>query len=136
MPVNSHLLPHRSNPARSPDLLTVELTHRAGEPAGLVKDVSAIWELPLALLLSPLCALLVPIPRMALVQWRVRATLVHRRVFTAAAVGLSYGAASAVFHAIAPLAVAAAPGAQARVLPGRWPRPRAACSSPRSTRSW
>ncbi len=107
------------------NLLTVELTHRGGEPAGLVKDVHAIWELPLALLLPPLYALLVPIPRMALVQWRVRATLVHRRVFTAAAVGLSYGAASAVFHAIAPLAVAAAPGAQARVL--AWTLAAAAC---------
>lgn len=98
------------------NLLTVELTHRAGEPAGLVKDVHAIWELPLALLLPPLYALLVPIPRMALVQWRVRATLVHRRAFTAAAVGLSYGAASAVFHAATPVVTAMAPGAQARVL--------------------
>jgi diguanylate cyclase (GGDEF)-like protein len=98
------------------NLLTVELTHRAGEPAGLVKDVHAIWELPLALLLPPLYALLVPIPRMALVQWRVRATLVHRRVFTAAAVGLSYGAASGVFHAIGPVVIGAAPGPQARVL--------------------
>jgi diguanylate cyclase (GGDEF)-like protein len=98
------------------NLLTVELTHRAGEPAGLVKDVHAIWELPLALLLPPLYALLVPIPRMALVQWRVRATLVHRRAFTAAAVGLSYGAASAVFHAATPVVTGMAPGAQARVL--------------------
>ena len=107
------------------NLLTVELTHRAGEPAGLVKDVHAIWELPLALLLPPLFGLLVPIPRMALVQWRVRATLVHRRVFTAAAVGLSYGAASAVFHATEPLITGTAPGAQARVV--AWTLAAAAC---------
>ncbi len=94
----------------------MELTHRAGEPAGLVKDVHAIWELPLALLLPPLYGLLVPIPRMALVQWRVRPTLVYRRVFTAAAVGLSYGAASAAFHVIEPEIARAAPGVQARVL--------------------
>ena len=92
------------------NLLTVELTHRAGEPAGLVKDVHAIWELPLALLLPPLYGLLVPIPRMVLVQWRVRATLVHRRVFTAAAVGLSYGAASAVFHRAEPVLAGGGPG--------------------------
>jgi diguanylate cyclase (GGDEF)-like protein len=98
------------------NLLTVELTHRAGEPAGLVKDVHAMWELPLALLLPPLYGLLVPIPRMVLVQWRVRATLVHRRVFTAAAVGLSYGAASAAFHGIEPVIAGSVPGAQARVL--------------------
>jgi hypothetical protein len=97
------------------NLLTVELTRRASEPAGLVKDVHAIWELPLALLLPPLYGLLVPIPRMALVQWRVRPTLVYRRVFTAAAVGLSYGAASAAFHVIEPELAGAAPGVQARV---------------------
>jgi diguanylate cyclase (GGDEF)-like protein len=107
------------------NLLTVELTHRAGEPAGLVKDVHAIWELPLALLLPPLYGLLVPIPRMVLVQWRVRATLVHRRAFTAAAVGLSYGAASAAFHGVEPVIAGSVPGAQARVLV--WALVAAAC---------
>ncbi len=81
------------------NLITVELTRRAGEPAGLVKDVHAVWELPLALLLPPLYGLLAPIPRMILVQWRVRPTLIYRRIFTGAAVGLSYGAASLAFHA-------------------------------------
>jgi diguanylate cyclase (GGDEF)-like protein len=107
------------------NLLTVELTRRAGEPAGLVKDVHAIWELPLALLLPPLYGLLVPIPRMILVQWRVRATLVHRRVFTAAAVGLSYGAASAVFHGVEPVIAGSAPDVRARVL--AWALAAAAC---------
>ncbi len=107
------------------NLLTVELTHRAGEPAGLVKDVHAIWELPLALLLPPLYGLLVPIPRMVLVQWRVRATLVHRRVFTAAAVGLSYGAASGVFHRAEPVLAGSVPDAQARLL--AWALAAAAC---------
>ena len=107
------------------NLLTVELTHRAGEPAGLVKDVHAIWELPLALLLPPLYGLLVPIPRMVLVQWRVRATLVHRRAFTAAAVGLSYGAASAAFHGVQPVIAGSVPDAQARVL--AWALAAAAC---------
>jgi diguanylate cyclase (GGDEF)-like protein len=108
------------------NLATVELTHRASEPAGLVKDVHAVWELPLALLLPPFYALLVPIPRMALVQWRVRPTLIHRRVFTAAAVGLSYGAASLTFHATAPLITGLAPGPQTRVL--AWTGAAAACA--------
>ena len=107
------------------NLLTVELTHRAGEPAGLVKDVHAMWELPLALLLPPLYGLLVPIPRMILVQWRVRATLVYRRAFTAAAVGLSYGAASAVFHGVEPVIAGSVPDARARVL--AWALAAAAC---------
>jgi diguanylate cyclase (GGDEF)-like protein len=99
------------------NLTTVELTRRAGEPAGLAKDVHAVWELPMALLLPPVYGLLIPIPRMVLVQGRVRSTLIHRRVFTAAALGLSYGAASVAFHATAPVVVPwAASGLQGRVL--------------------
>jgi diguanylate cyclase (GGDEF)-like protein len=86
----------------------VELTHRIGEPGGVVRDVYAIWDLPAAVLLPPLYALLAPIPRMVLTQVRVRQTVVHRRAYTAAAVGLAYAAASVAFHAVAP---ALGPGA-------------------------
>ncbi len=79
---------------------TVELTRRAGENAGVVKDVYAIWELPVAILAPPFYALLAPIPRIALTQWRIRQIPLHRRVLTAAAIGLSYGAASVAFHAV------------------------------------
>ena len=41
---------------------------------------------------------------MALTQWRVRQAPLYRRVFTAAAVGLSYGAASVTFHGLSGLA--------------------------------
>ena len=51
---------------------TVEMTRRAGENAGLVKDVYGVWELPVAILLPPLYALIAPIMRTALTQWRVR----------------------------------------------------------------
>lgn len=77
---------------------TVELTKRTGENVGVTKDVYAVWELPIAVLLPPLYALLAPLVQYALTQWRVRRVPVHRRVFTAAAVGLSYGLASLVFH--------------------------------------
>ena len=77
---------------------TVELTKRAGENAGLIRDVYAVWELPIALLLPPVYALLVPIFRLALVQWRIRRAPLHRRVFSASAVGLSYGGPSLAFH--------------------------------------
>ena len=33
-------------------------------------------------------------------QWRVRRAPLHRRVFSAASVGLSYGAASVTFHGL------------------------------------
>jgi diguanylate cyclase (GGDEF)-like protein len=94
------------------DAATVELTRRAGESALMSKDVHGVWELPVAILLPPIYALLVPIIRVALNQWRLRRIHPHRRVFTAAAVGLSYGAASLAFHGItgSPLGSTLTPG--------------------------
>ena len=83
--------------------ISVELTRKAGEQGGMIKDVQGVWELPAAILLPPLYALLVPIVRIALVQWRIRRAPVYRRVFTGAAIGLSYGAASVTFHGLSGL---------------------------------
>ncbi len=80
--------------------ISVELTRKAGEQGGMIKDVQGVWELPAAVLLPPLYALVVPIVRIALVQSRIRRAPVHRRVFSAAAIGLSYGAASVTFHGL------------------------------------
>lgn len=83
--------------------LSVEATRRLGEPAGtVVKDLLSAWWLPMAVLLPPVFVLLAPLPLMALTQWRVRPTLLHRRLFSAASIGLSYAAASLAFHALAP----------------------------------
>ncbi len=81
---------------------TVELTRRAGENAGMTSDVYAVWELPAAILLPAVYALTVPILRVALSQWRIRSTALHKRVYTTSVIGLSYGVASLVFHAIGP----------------------------------
>src|SRR5579871_1607159 len=78
----------------------VEMTRKAGEKGGVVKDVQGVWELPVAILLPPFFALVVPLAQTALLQLRVRQALLHRRVFTAAAVGLAYGAASFTFHGL------------------------------------
>lgn len=77
---------------------TVELTRRAGTNAGLISHIFGVWELPVAILLSPVLALLVPIPRVMLAQLRVRRLPLHRRIFSIAVIGLSLGAASLVFH--------------------------------------
>ncbi len=79
---------------------TVEMTRRAGENVGLIKDVYGVWELPVAILLPPLYVLIAPILRTVLIQWRVRKAPVYRRVFNAAVLGLSYGSASFVFHSV------------------------------------
>jgi diguanylate cyclase (GGDEF)-like protein len=81
---------------------SVELTRRAGEREGLARDVYAIWDLSAALLLPPLYALMLPLPRAVLTEWRIRRTSLHRRAYSTAAYGLSYAAASVVFRSAVP----------------------------------
>jgi diguanylate cyclase (GGDEF)-like protein len=81
----------------------VELTRKSGEQGGMIKDVAGVWELPAAILLPPLYALIVPIIRIALLQWRTRRAPVYRRVFSGAMLSLSYGAASVTFHGLSGL---------------------------------
>ena len=94
---------------------TVEFTRRAGENAGYAKDVHGVWELPVAILLPPVYAFVVPILRLALAQWRLRRFPLHRRAFSAAVIGLSYGIASLAFHTVtgSPLGVVVTPGGHA-----------------------
>jgi diguanylate cyclase (GGDEF)-like protein len=80
---------------------TVELTRRAGENLGFVKDVAAVWELPVAILLPLAYIPLAPAIRFTLIQWRVKQIPVYRRVFSASAISLSYFAAGLLFHAMA-----------------------------------
>jgi diguanylate cyclase (GGDEF)-like protein len=68
--------------------------------ASMVRDFLTVWVLPVAILLPPLYAMVTPIPLLALTQWRMRWGVIYRRVFTGAAIGLAYGVASIVFHAI------------------------------------
>lgn len=83
--------------------LSVETTRRVGQPTGtIVKDLLSAWWLPMAVLLPPVYVLVAPVPLIALTQWRVRRGAVHRRVFSAASIGLAYAAASCAFHALQP----------------------------------
>ncbi|MFJ2033455.1 GGDEF domain-containing protein [Streptosporangium sp. NPDC087985] len=78
----------------------IEATRRLGMPAGVSRDLLSAWWLPAALLLPPIYALLAPIPLQILLQKRVRETVLHRRVFSSAAIGLAGCAASVLFHAV------------------------------------
>jgi diguanylate cyclase (GGDEF)-like protein len=83
-----------------------ELTRRTGElgePGGLVRDVNAIWELPAAVLLPPVYALLTPLLHISRTQTRARRMVPHRHAYNAAAVGLASAAASVAFHAALPV---------------------------------
>jgi diguanylate cyclase (GGDEF)-like protein len=81
-------------------LVSVAATPRmAYIKGGVTRDFLTVWVLPIAVLLPPVYAMVTPIPLYLLTQWWVFRGLVYRRVFSVAALSLSYGAASLVFHA-------------------------------------
>ena len=65
----------------------------------MVRDFLTVWVLPIAVSLPPFYAIITPVPLLLLTQWRIHRGLAYRRVFTAAAIGLGYGAAAVVFRA-------------------------------------
>jgi diguanylate cyclase (GGDEF)-like protein len=83
--------------------IAVEWSRRSKEQHGMSKDVQGVWEFPIAILLPPLFALLAPVSRLALTQWRVSRAPLHRRIFSCASIGLSYGAASLTFRGLSRL---------------------------------
>jgi diguanylate cyclase (GGDEF)-like protein len=96
--------------------IAVELARKTGEPGHMAHDVQGVWEFPIAILLPPLYALLAPISRIALQQWRVRRAPPYRRVFTSASLGLSYCAASLTFHGLSAALPVGVPGTLDREL--------------------
>jgi len=107
-------------------LASVEATRRMDEPQGaLVRDLLTVWCLPIAVLLPPFWALLAPIPLLSYTQWRVHRGVLHRRVFSAAAIGLAYGSASVAFLALP--ATIAGPGLGGGAHAVRWALAVAAC---------
>ena len=83
-------------------VVSIELTRRQGEATEFTKDVHGIWHIPVAILLPPVYCMFAPMLKILLVQWRVDRKPLHRRAYTAASQGLSYGAASVIFHAVEP----------------------------------
>ena len=82
-------------------LVSVAATPRmAYRQSGSVKDFITAWVLPVAVLLPPIYALVLPVPLFALTQWRATTGLLHRRVFSAAAIGLAYGGGALAFRAL------------------------------------
>jgi diguanylate cyclase (GGDEF)-like protein len=102
----AHTTWHAMNLVTFVILLGAGLTSVAATPriaysaGGVVKDFLTVWVLPVAVLLPPFYALLAPIPLIAMTQWRVHRGLAYRRVFSAAAIGLAYAAASLVFRSL------------------------------------
>jgi len=66
---------------------------------GVTRDFLTAWVLPVAILLPPVYAMMMPIPLYLLTQWRSPYGFVYRRVFSAAAISLAYGGASVLFRA-------------------------------------
>jgi diguanylate cyclase (GGDEF)-like protein len=84
---------------------SVALARRDSEPDEPVKNVYAVWELPVLIHLPPMYALAVPALRVALTQWRYRPAVWYQWAFAAAASGLAYGCAASVFGAMIPAGV-------------------------------
>jgi len=80
----------------------IEATRRFGVPAGVSRDLLSAWWLPVALLLPPLYALAAPVLISAMLQLRVRRSILYRRVFSSAALGLAGAAASVTFRWLSP----------------------------------
>ena len=96
----------------------IEVSRRLGMPAGVARDLLSAWWLPAALLLPPVYALLIPIPMQALLQIRVRRTLLYRRVLVASAFGLAGVCASTLFHRVVPDPLQSPPTWVVEVYPG------------------
>ncbi|WP_049566024.1 GGDEF domain-containing protein [Nocardiopsis sp. SBT366] len=79
-------------------VVCVEAIRRIDLPAGITRDLLGAWWFPAMLLLPPVYSLLIPVPVYLLLQRRSRRTLPHRRVFNAAAIGVSGFLASVVWH--------------------------------------
>jgi diguanylate cyclase (GGDEF)-like protein len=80
----------------------VEASGRLGQATGAWRDLLSAWWLPGALLLPPLYALAAPAALGLLSYIRVPPGSAGRRVFSAAALGLSGALASALFHGLTP----------------------------------
>jgi diguanylate cyclase (GGDEF)-like protein len=82
-------------------LISVAATPRTAYVQGtLTRDFITAWVLPVAILLPPVYAMVTPVPLLVLTQLRIHKGVIYRRAFTAAAMGMAYGAASLVFRAV------------------------------------
>jgi len=80
-------------------LVSVAATPRnAYYKSGMVRDFITAWVLPVAILLPPVYALIMPIPLYSLTQALSPRSVVYRRVFSAAAISLAYGAVAVLFR--------------------------------------
>jgi diguanylate cyclase (GGDEF)-like protein len=79
----------------------VEASGRLGQPTGVWRDLLSAWWLPVALLLPPLYALAAPAVLGLLSYVRAPHGAVYRKLFRAAALGLSGALASVLFHWLA-----------------------------------
>jgi diguanylate cyclase (GGDEF)-like protein len=66
--------------------------------SALARDFLTLWVLPVAIVLPPIYAMVTAIPLLLVTQRYKHKGVIHRRVFSAGAIGLCYGIASYVFR--------------------------------------
>lgn len=98
-------------------IVAIELNRNVKETHGeVVRDLSSVWLLAIAIALPPAFAFLAPIPLTAYKLFRLRGLVVYRRVFSTSTMSLAYGFASVVFHAIPSSVAGAFPGSDGHAL--------------------
>src|SRR5579859_2573595 len=81
-------------------LISVAATPRSAYRQGAItRDFITVWVVPVAILLPPVYAMMLPVPLYVLTLCVVHRANVHRKIFTAEAIAMAYGAASLVFRA-------------------------------------
>jgi diguanylate cyclase (GGDEF)-like protein len=97
--------------------LSIEATRHVMGPTGtIVWDMLPVWYQTIALVLSPFYAMLAPCLLIGMKQWRQMRSPWHRRVLSAAAAGMPYGAISLLFHRIPLTTIGPASGGPSHAL--------------------
>jgi diguanylate cyclase (GGDEF)-like protein len=97
--------------------LSIEATRHVPGPTDTITwDMMPVWYQTIAVVLPPVYAMLAPCFLIAHKQWRVMRSPWHRRMLSAAGVGMPYGAVSLLFHAIPLTATGPASGGSSHAL--------------------
>jgi len=80
-------------------LVSVASTPRSAyRQGGITADFITVWVLPVAILLPPVYAMLMPLPLYVVTHVWVNKGVIYRRIFTVANIAITYGAASLLFR--------------------------------------
>ena len=91
-------------------IIAIESTRSVKEAhGGIVRDLTSVWLLAIAVALPPGFAFLAPFPVLVYKILRIPRAVVYKRVFSASTMSLAYGSASVLFHTVSSSVAGAVP---------------------------